>query len=262
TGIYWVDVTNGNGCVSRDSVTVTINSNPIVDLGPDATQCGSATLDAGNPGATYLWSDNSTNQTLTVSASGTYSVLVTFSGGCTASDAINITINPLPTVTLNFPNDTVCLNGGMFNLTGESPSGGTWSGNGVSGSTFDPQVPGVGFTLITYTYSDLNGCSAMDTSSLWVDVCNGVSDNVSLTNMNVFPNPNNGHFTLEINHASGNGLLLVTDALGQVISSENVVTANGSLTKEIDLGIYANGIYFIHFTTSTENTVQKISVQR
>ena len=132
----------------------------------------------------------------------------------------------------------------------------------MTGNIFDPTVAGLGFTLITYTYSDVNGCSAMDTSSLWVDVCNGISDNVSLTNLNVFPNPNNGQFTLEINHASGNGILVITDALGQVISSENIVTVNGSLTKEVNLGMYASGIYFIHFTTSTETTVQKISVQR
>jgi hypothetical protein len=52
-------------------------------------------LDAGNAGATYLWSDNSTNQMLGVSTAGTYSVVVS-NGACTATDTIMVSNVPLP----------------------------------------------------------------------------------------------------------------------------------------------------------------------
>ena len=77
TGNYSVTVTD-SGCTGTASDSVTINPIPVVNLGSPVTQCGgTVTLDAGNPGATYLWSDNSTDDTLFVSSTGNYSVTVT-----------------------------------------------------------------------------------------------------------------------------------------------------------------------------------------
>ena len=80
------------GCRAYASVTIgAINPSPIVDLGPDTTACigDQIVLDAG-AGNSYLWSDNSTGQTLTVTTAGTYSVLVTNASGCQAFDAIAV----------------------------------------------------------------------------------------------------------------------------------------------------------------------------
>jgi uncharacterized delta-60 repeat protein len=63
-----------------------------VNLGIDISLCSGAqtTLDAGNPGATYLWSNGSTTQSITVTSTGTYSVTVT-NGNCTGTDTILVT---------------------------------------------------------------------------------------------------------------------------------------------------------------------------
>src|SRR5688572_21718838 len=55
-----------------------------VNLGPDVTICtgSTITLFAGNKNNSYLWSDSSTNNSLLVSASGTYWVEVSGKGGC------------------------------------------------------------------------------------------------------------------------------------------------------------------------------------
>lgn len=77
----------------------------------------------------------------------------------TGSDnGVDLVINALPAVTQQ-PFADVCLGGGTINLVGASPAGGAYSGSGVSGSSFDPTVPGVGTTNITYSYTDGNGCS-------------------------------------------------------------------------------------------------------
>jgi hypothetical protein len=71
---------------------------PTVDLGPDIFICVGYTtmLDAGNPGATYLWSTGATSQTITVSTTGTYSVVVSNAGG-SGSDAVDVTVmDPCP----------------------------------------------------------------------------------------------------------------------------------------------------------------------
>lgn len=77
-------------CAGTDQVTVVVSTPPTVSLGADDSLCiGSSTvLDAGLGFSSYLWSDGSTNQTLLVSAAGTYSVTVTDASGCSNSDTI------------------------------------------------------------------------------------------------------------------------------------------------------------------------------
>src|ERR1051326_2964848 len=109
-GSYYVIVTDPSGCTNSDTIAITAFALPVVALGNDTTLCaGPLTLDAGNPGDTYLWSDASTGQTLSVSASGTYSVIVTNANGCSNSDTINVTIPPAPLLNLG-PDTTLCAN--------------------------------------------------------------------------------------------------------------------------------------------------------
>lgn len=92
-GTYTVQVSDYNGCPDYATVTIAYQfAAPVIDLGLDTTICIGATLtlDAG-AGLQYLWSDNSTAQTLDVTTDGTYSVLVTDGNSCEAFDAITVT---------------------------------------------------------------------------------------------------------------------------------------------------------------------------
>jgi hypothetical protein len=261
SGTYFVTATLTGGCNASDTIVVTINTVPVVNLGADTAQCGgTVTLNAQNAGSTYLWSDNTTNQTLTATATGFYYVDVTNPQGCSASDSVMVTINTIPTVTFTVA-DTVCDNGGFVTLAG-SPAGGTFFGVGVIGNTFDPTVPGTGNTSLSYSYTDVNGCSASANQSVFVDDCSGINEQVNNTSIVVYPNPNNGQFTVVINQMNGEGVLEITNALGQLISSENIAPVNGVITKEINLSVYSNGMYFVRFTTNATTTVEKVNVQR
>lgn len=121
-------------------------------------QGGSVVLDAGMvAGASYLWSNGGTTQTITVTTSGTYSAVVTKSNGCTATtNAITVTVNPTPsapTVTTSGP-ATFC-NGGSVNLTSSQASGIQWSTQATA-QTITVNASG----NYTVTYTDGNGCSA------------------------------------------------------------------------------------------------------
>ncbi|MDQ2180898.1 hypothetical protein, partial [Marinifilum sp. D714] len=95
-----------------DDVDVTVHPNPVVDLGLDQETCagGTITLDAGNPGSSYLWSNGATTQSVTVNASGNYSVVVTDANGCSATDDVNVTVHPNPVVDLGLDQET-CAGG-------------------------------------------------------------------------------------------------------------------------------------------------------
>lgn len=86
TGTYSVIVTNGN-CASVDSIHIEVTG--LLNLGSDISLCTMphAELDAGNPGASYLWSDGSALQTLEVTAAGEYWVEVT-NGACVMRDTV------------------------------------------------------------------------------------------------------------------------------------------------------------------------------
>ncbi|MBS1689177.1 MAG: hypothetical protein JSS96_10665, partial [Bacteroidetes bacterium] len=95
--VIYVAAVDRNGCQSnRIPVTIAVRNKPAVDLGTDRTMCESPTftLDAGNPGAKYLWSTGDTTQAIHVTSSGIYSVNVY--RYCSSSDTVSLTINPLP----------------------------------------------------------------------------------------------------------------------------------------------------------------------
>ncbi|MBL7745155.1 MAG: gliding motility-associated C-terminal domain-containing protein [Chitinophagaceae bacterium] len=123
-GIYWCDV-NKEGCIFRDSLSLTVNLRPVVNLGNDISVCGNnpVILNAANPNSTYLWQDGSTNATYTAATSGLYWVEVRNSSGCIKRDSINIAFNSLPVFNLGpdkdiCQGDTVTLNAAVTGATG------------------------------------------------------------------------------------------------------------------------------------------------
>lgn len=94
-GFYYVDVTNAAGCVARDSMMLTVNPLPSVDLGADTILCSpmTCTLDAGSGFSTYLWNDGSTLQNYTATLTDDYYVTVTNANGCVNSDSIEVVID-------------------------------------------------------------------------------------------------------------------------------------------------------------------------
>lgn len=111
TGVATITVQGHNSCgygPVSNPLSVTINSAPLVDLGEDRTVCDSETLDAENPGSSYLWSTGAVSQTILVTATGTYWVKVTTGNGCTASDTVVITVETTPVFTTQPVSQTEC----------------------------------------------------------------------------------------------------------------------------------------------------------
>lgn len=100
SGVYWLDVTKDN-CTSRDSVVISFNDYPVLDLGKDISACEGSELllDAKNTGMHYVWNDNTTLQTYKVQHSGTYWVKVN-NNGCISRDTIKVEYNEKPQVSL------------------------------------------------------------------------------------------------------------------------------------------------------------------
>jgi len=121
------------------------------------------TLTAHDPGGT--WSGPGvTDDTFDPASAGvgTHTIKYTIptGSGCTNSDQTTITVLPSPDATITSPG-SYCLNDPAVTLTSHDP-GGTWSGDGVTGNTFNPGTAGLGSHTITYIVTGVNGCSSSD----------------------------------------------------------------------------------------------------
>jgi hypothetical protein len=82
--------------------------------------------------------------------------------GCTDEDSVIITVMPAPLADIE-PVGTIYVTTPAVTLNA-MPAGGKWSGNGMSGNSFNPVAAGVGLHTILYqTVPDRFGCSATDT---------------------------------------------------------------------------------------------------
>jgi gliding motility-associated-like protein len=92
-GTYTIEVTDPDGFIQSASTTMKYFPMPIVDLGDDKflwDDGKGVILDAGNPGAKYLWNTGEKTQTITVKKGGVFSVEVTDNHGCSNKDDIKI----------------------------------------------------------------------------------------------------------------------------------------------------------------------------
>ena len=166
TTLYEVYVTSGGGCPAYDSLRIVVNPLPVVDV-PDQSICEgqSATFDAQNEGATFLWSDGSAGRTLTVSQAGSYAVTVTDGNGCVNSDNATLTVNPLPSPSLS--NLTICQGDGAATFdAGPGFTSYLWSGAGA-GTNRTLQATAAGDYTVTVT--NIYGCTQDATASLSVN---------------------------------------------------------------------------------------------
>jgi gliding motility-associated-like protein len=235
TGTYWVNVTNGQ-CSDRDTIFITGLSVP--PLGSDTNMCigNSLTLNAGNPGATYLWNTGATSQTISVSSSGTYYVEAT-AGACTLSDTVDVNFIPAPVV--NLGNDTILCPGQTITLDAGNP-GTTYLWNtGATTQTITISVPGNYWVI-----SDNGSCTDADTisvSSLAVTnlgndttLCMGNPLTLNAGNAGANYLWNTGATTQSIS-VSNSGTYYVTSSVGNCTQSDTVIV-NFVPTPVVDLG--------------------------
>ncbi len=155
--IYY-DYTDGIGCSSRDSSTITVNPLPSITLTPDTSICdGSSIALTAVGGSSYLWSTSATTASIVVTPLTTtkYYVTVTGSGNCSSVDSVMVAVNPAPTASITGTN-LIC-EGTSTTLTANGGTSYLWSNaSTTAGITVSPIVS----TTYSVTITDANGCTA------------------------------------------------------------------------------------------------------
>ncbi|TNE53373.1 MAG: PKD domain-containing protein [Bacteroidetes bacterium] len=201
-----------------------------------------------------FWSNGETSQSIVVKTEGTYSVSASQNNCTSSSKSITVIVYPTPQVILE-DFGTVCLGQGIVSLDQGDPSGGTYSGDGISGNTFDPTVAGVGSHTITYSFTDGNGCSNTISGDIIVDACASVEEMESASFL-IFPNPAKEQITIKNLGNSKIERVQFYNSLGQIIMDVPME----HLEKQISIQELASGSYQIRFVTEQGTVWKKIQI--
>lgn len=173
-GIYCVTVTDAAGITATACITVD-DHKPAVAIPSFPDMCIDASpllLAGGMPAGGYYSGPGVTANTFDpVSAgTGTHFIKYTYYGedSCFNADSTEIQVHPLPAVVLPGFQD-ICLSAAPLLLDTGTPAGGTYSGPGVVGASFDPSLTGTGTFSITYTFTDIHGCTNSSQQNITVN---------------------------------------------------------------------------------------------
>ncbi|MCC7303612.1 MAG: M4 family metallopeptidase [Bacteroidia bacterium] len=255
---YVVNIPNGNS-----TVNLNIPLNPGTGYRLGGTNMN---LYRNNAGATYPYTLSGLVSITGASAGGGYYYYfydwTIAPQPCTSPRTPVTAIIGGPNVTFA-PLSTVCSTAPAFVLTGGTPSGGTYSGPGVSSGQFNPAAAGIGTHTITYTYTDTNNCSGTATQTITVNSCLGLNEAGEVAAWNFYPNPNNGFIQMDLQLNTETTIALsLFNAIGQTVLGEVHELVKGMNHLGWDVSAVPAGIYLLSIATPTGVTTRRVEIVR
>jgi len=285
--------------VSSGGCSSPVTNYPVtVNLSPTPTITGPVSL-CNNTTATYMTEAGMTNYIWMVSAGGvitsgagtrtitvhwvsagnkTITVNYTNSSGCSAPSPVvkNVTVNALPVPTISGPT-SVCLNAYAYYTTEAGMSNYTWTLGGSGGtiySGFNSRQIQVKWTAngnktVSVNYTNINGCRAESPSVYNVNVhtCPSPSSptekSAEILNLNitVFPDPNDGTFTLSLDFPEKQVCkATVFNLTGVKVYESESFLVEGITEQKIDLENVPAGIYMVIIQSRETCMTRKILV--
>ncbi len=251
TTSYFLTATDSNACSSTVTKTITVNPSPAIAINSNPVNgiaCnGSLVTLTGSGANAYNWNNGISNGVPFVATnSGNYVLTATGSNGCISKDSIFIFVESPLNYATTVSNTTITAT--------QSGASYQWI-NCTTNSVIANQ------TIQSYTATQ-NGSYAVIVSQ---GACSDTSACVNITNIGlnsisnsssliqVFPNPNNGQFTIQ---AKVKGDYSIVNELGQIIQTFKSESDN----YKVNLKGLSNGIYFLKVENRNHSVNLKIVV--
>ncbi|HXD92980.1 MAG TPA: FG-GAP-like repeat-containing protein [Bacteroidia bacterium] len=235
---YTVTGTDANGCVNKNTATVTVNILPAVSVNSSSICIGNTATLTANGATTYTWNIGATGAAITPSPTTTthYTVNGTDANNCSNIATSTVSVNDLPVVSVTSNTASLC-SGTSATLTGSGANTYTWSTNqtGIN-ITITPTVN----TTYTVTGTDANNCINMDTLTQVVINC-ATTDvrqaEVNNNEINIYPNPNNGSFIIETSSPEQQ-IIKIFDVTGKLVLNQSINEKTSIDANDLNAGIY------------------------
>ena len=165
----------------------------------------------------------------------TYTVTGTNSlTGCSSNGIISLSVNPSPTISIT-GNQTICA-GEYVNLNASGANTFTWNNSWVANNiSVTPSTS----TIFYVMGSNSNGCVGTASAQIIVSECTGINSIISQNEIQIYPNPNAGVFTINLKNCD-NCFIKITNVLGQIIK-----TQKAEMLNDFNIKTFEKGIYFI-----------------
>lgn len=165
TYTYYVSQANANNDESmRAAITVTVNAlpaTPVITASGSTTFCTGGSVDlTSSANSGNVWSNNATTATITVNATGNYSVTVTDANGCSSvSTPISVNVSNAPTPTISATSTQAC-SGDVVTVTSSAADSYLWS---TGDTTQSIEVTNTAAVYVTVT--NANACDGVGQSA-------------------------------------------------------------------------------------------------
>jgi len=266
TETYTVVGTDANGCQGQDQITILVNELPEVTLLTSANEIcegEQVTLTSSGNADSYSWNNGVIEGiAFEPTSTETYTVTGVSAEGCENTASIEIVVNELPEVSISGLNSNYLHTDANVVMSG-TPSGGAFTGTGVSGNSFSPSAAGVGGPYsITYTYTDANtGCENFTSFLVTVDANTaGLHELGANGSFKIYPNPFEESISIQVNaNVIENMIIEVTDLQGKIVYKNNVIVNMGVNKFDLfELNQMSSGVYNLTIVLGDSSSTQKI----
>lgn len=249
--------TDGNGCTNTANATITVNALPTLSFTGSAVCASTATVNLTATPAGGTFSGVGVTGSTFATSNGTQTITYSYTdaNNCTNTATATVTVNNTPTVAFTTLPATICVYNNPITLTGATPAGGTYSGTGVTGTTFNPTTAGLGTKTVTYTYTDGNNCSGTATANIEVSECLSVEDLVAAGNLAIYPNPASDVVTFGFSNSTvANVNVAIVSLDGKTVYQNQFQSNQGS----IDVSTFARGTYMVRIQAEGKTSTAKL----
>lgn len=276
-GTYNVTLIAFNGCGS-DTVVTQVNvvgAPPVGEFGSNINSgCLPLTIefhDSSLGGAkTWEWSfpggdpssSNLQNPVVIYNSAGSYEVNLIVSnsfGSDTITKTAFINVGDVPVGKFSYLSV-----GTAVKFTNLSTGASTFLWNFGDGLTSTEENPNHSYAtpgLYTVTLTVANECGSF-VFTQQVDVKTSVNEIDFIESMNIYPNPNNAHFTIALNSKKQTEIVLtILDVIGREVYKSNLQLSEGFNSKNIEMDNASAGQYILVFKSDGSRAIQKITVQ-
>ncbi|HAQ65305.1 MAG TPA: hypothetical protein DCR43_05580 [Bacteroidales bacterium] len=264
--------TDENGCGDTASASIIVNESPATSLAPFEAVCANQAafnLTGGLPeGGTWSGTGVSSGQ-FDPAAAGPGEHLITYSiapvNGCEGMASQPLTVNTVPQPVLG-SDTTLCANLAVT-IDGNTPNGVSylWTPGGATSPTLVVDSTGIGIGAAAFVLavtSNMN-CTGTDAVIVTFKDCTGIEEFAGALRLNIYPNPGNGKFALELNATTPLRLnLRVINTLGKEVYARQSITVNGSLKYTLDLSNQPDGMYVLYVYDTKSSISRKIIIYR
>jgi hypothetical protein len=286
-GKYWAQGSTVDGCKRSDSIFILVSDPPKPNIGTDLQDCSPIRVKLDVDGAEiytgYVWSTGEISRTIEIETTGQYRVTAFDKYGCTMRDTLNLTVFPVPTISMRDEKLTIGSKSRNLTIHFEGADSSMLANGRMEWKCDDQKlffrnktnistdilVSDWGVYEVLYKFTTPDGCEVSGSVMLqFAEFPTSIiefeeidKNQLNEFDYHIFPNPNNGNFNIEFSGIIKTDISVeIFNDAGVRIKKYQFEKSNGFLKHNIKLKGLTSGIYYVNVFSGEHRTSMEILV--